>query len=493
MLSIGIDIGTTSIKGLLFDESANVVEKSVEELETIVYKNCREQNPEVIFQKVINIITVLRKKADSMELGIDFVSLSAYMHSLIAMDADDKPLTNCILWSDGRSIDITEEYKENGVGIEIYKRTGTPIHPMSPLYKIIYLKRNNREIFDNTVKFISIKEYIYRRWTGEYIVDYSIASSSGLFNIHTLKWCNLALEEAGINESHLSAIVDTDTIIPPIKEKYIDLMGLSKETVFVAGASDGCLANLGSRGIEKNIGVVTIGTSGAIRVVTDYPIIDQEGRTFSYILKSGYYVSGGAINNGGVAFDWFNNNFVKDISIMTNIIREAEEGKGPIFLPFLSGERAPYWDSSLRGSFFGLDLGHKTGDLARAVIEGVSYAINDVYQVLEEVVDTISCFYVNGGFTNSNVWVQTLSNALNKKIIVSENYETTVLGAYMLGKLAIKEYDSFSEMAHFLKDGDKYLPELKYVELHQKRFNLYRQLISTNQSLFARFDEIILK
>lgn len=489
MNGIGIDIGTTAIKALLFSKEGNVLYESSQHVETLIpQRNYKEQDPHAILTAVIYVLSDISAYAKENQTNIDFVSFSAYMHSLIAVDKNGEPLTNCLLWSDNRSEEFAEHYRKNQKGIEIYAKTGTPVHPMSPFYKILFLRETQNEIFQKTHKFISIKGYIFYKFFNVYAVDYSIASATGIFDIFALDWNSLALQELQLVPENFSACYDSTHFFENMQAEYAAKTKLPSNIKFVLGASDGCLANLGSRGIEENVGVVSIGTSGAVRVTAPEPVIDSHGRTFSYLLKKGFYVSGGAINNGGIVYEWFNNTFVRDSSKMEKLLSASQEGAGPLFLPFLSGERAPYWDSNLRGIYFGIDSLHQEKDFLRASMEGVCYAIADVYAVLKDVAGEVSVFYANGGFTRSDIWVQTLANVLQKKIVVSENYQAPALGAYMLGMLALKKYSSFREMNFLLQDGKEFLPQKEKQELHQKRLSLYQKLISVNKELFKEME-----
>ena len=503
MLYIGIDIGTTSTKALLFDEKGNVLGKSSHGYDILSpAPNKKEQDPDVLYQAVLAVLSELADKAKEARQTIEFISFSAVMHSLIAVDKEGKPLTNCMIWADGRSAEYANEFKKNGKGIELYKKTGTPCHPMSPLYKIMWLRDHEEEIFAKTEKFISIKEYVIFKLFGKYIVDYSIASATGLFNIHELHWEEEAIKAAGITADKLSEAVPTTYKLQGINEEVANEIGIDKNTWVVVGASDGCLANLGSNGIKVGSVVVTIGTSGAIRIVSDKPLIDHEGRTFCYLLTEDNYVAGGAINNGGMAYRWFRDNFgekemdkAKDQGkdpyyFINEMIRETEAGSnGLLFIPFLSGERAPYWNADLRGSFFGISDTHKKRHFARAVIEGISFAINDVFAILKEYAGKVDTIYVNGGFTKSKTWVQILCDVLGVPIIVSDNYESPCLGACMLGMLALKKVNDLSELSYLLEDGDHYAVSGNH-PLYQKLFKIYQNVIAGSMENFMELARI---
>lgn len=481
---IGVDIGTTSTKAVMVDKSGRAISKG--EREYPIYtprQTYREQKPEEILRAVIDSLKDCISGAHVNADEIGFISFSAAMHSMIAVDEEGKPLTDAIIWADTRSLIYAEEFKHNGKGLDIYLRTGTPIHPMSPLYKLMWLKEHMQDIYCKTYKFISLKEYVFYNLFGIYAVDYSIASATGIFDIFKLKWDSKVLEMLDIDEDKLSTPVPTTHCVSNLKQAYCEATGLNKNTVFVIGASDGCLANLGSNALKEGTAAVTIGTSGAVRVTFDKPVTDRNGRTFCYILTEERYIVGGPINNGGVIYRWFRDNMAEKGSkypVLNEVVRSIKPGsEGLLFLPFLMGERAPYWDADLRGAFLGISDIHQRSHFARAVIEGICFDINDVFQAIKEQVGHIDIIMANGGFTAFNEWIQILSNIMDMKIAVQENTESSCLGAVMLGMLATKRVGSLEECSNMIKSYEVYEPVEDEKLIYQELFDIYKQTIES--------------
>lgn len=224
------------------------------------------------------------------------------MHSLIVMDEEHRPLTNSITWADNRSQAYAKKLRLSDRGQEIYGKTGTPIHAMSPLCKLFWLKHEDPGIYQRAARFIGIKEYVFQRFFGQYVIDYSIASATGLFNIHEMRFDEGILNELEIEEQQLSQAVDTTYILKGLNETFAERMGLDSMTPFVIGASDGVLSNLGVDAFRPGEVAVTIGTSGAIRTVVDAPRTDREGRLFCYALTKDKWVIGGPVNNGALFY-----------------------------------------------------------------------------------------------------------------------------------------------------------------------------------------------
>ena len=495
MSYIAIDIGTTSTKGILFGEGFKELKKVVSENKTLKNSDSRisEMDPMDVYLGVKEILGQLLKNRDKDE-KINLISFSAYMHSVIFVDGHGSPLTHAMLWSDGRAESYSTAYKLSGKGLEYYKRTGTPIHPMSPLYKIMWLKKEEPEIFKKTMKIVSIKEFVLEKMVGEYIVDESMASATGLFNLEKRDWDAEVLKDLELNRDMLSRSVPTTAVLPQLTNKFKSEMGITEDIPIVIGATDGCLANLGSVGYEKDL-VITIGTSGAARIISDKPFFDEKGSTFCYILDAEHYMIGGAINNGGNAYEWFRKNISTqkaassadendgDFEAFNDNLKDTVPGShNLLFLPFLTGERAPYYDSKLRGSFIGLDMNHSLGDMQRAVLEGICFSINEVVEILKPMMPEEGTIHVNGGFTRSKEWVKILSEILGEELILSKNYESACIGAVILGLNGLGE--NFDLDSIFNEVEVRIVPTPPAVETYQKQFEIYKNAIEALVPIF---------
>lgn len=495
MSYIAIDIGTTSTKGILFGEGFKELKKVVSENKTLKNSDSRisEMDPMDVYLGVKEILGQLLKNRDKDE-KINLISFSAYMHSVIFVDGHGSPLTHAMLWSDGRAESYSTAYKLSGKGLEYYKRTGTPIHPMSPLYKIMWLKKEEPEIFKKTMKIVSIKEFVLEKMVGEYIVDESMASATGLFNLEKRDWDAEILKDLELNRDMLSRSVPTTAVLPQLTNKFKSEMGITEDIPIVIGATDGCLANLGSVGYEKDL-VITIGTSGAARIISDQPFFDEKGSTFCYILDAEHYMIGGAINNGGNAYEWFRKNISTqkaassadendgDFEAFNDNLKATIPGSHDLlFLPFLTGERVPYYDSKLRGSFIGLDMNHSLADMQRAVLEGICFSIKEVVEILKPMMPEEGTIHVNGGFTRSKEWVKILSEILGEELILSKNYESACIGAVILGLNGLGE--NFDVDSIFNEVEVRIVPTPPAVETYQKQFEIYKNAIEALVPIF---------
>lgn len=249
---IGVDIGTTSTKSVLYDENGQFIMKH-----NIGYPlhtpnvDVSEENPDELFDAVLMTVKYVVREAGVKKEDIKLISFSAQMHSLVALDAQHSRLTESITWADNRASKYAERITRDHNGHEIYKRTGTPIHPMSPLSKIFWMKHEQPEIYNQTAMFADIKTYIFYQLFEQYVIDYSMASATGMFNLEKLDWDEEALNLLGISRDQLPKLVPTTHILTGMKKRYATLMGIDENTPIVVGASDGVLSNLGVNSYKR--------------------------------------------------------------------------------------------------------------------------------------------------------------------------------------------------------------------------------------------------
>ncbi|SYW07521.1 D-gluconate kinase [Oenococcus oeni] len=487
---IGMDIGTTSTKAVLYDLKGKVLAYS-NNLYSL-YRDSSgmaEEDPNEIFDAVIHGLQEILRKVDLEHGTLHGVSFSSANQSLIALDKDHEPLTRIITWADTRATKYAEQLKKDGTGSILYKRTGTPIHPMSPLCKLLWLKNEVGEVYKKATYYCGVKEYIFYRLFNVWQMDISVASCTGIFNIFNLDWDNKALELTGVEKKQLPKIVDGYQQTFRMNEDYAKVLGYPSDTPFIQGAFDGALSNLGVGAIGNGEVAVTIGTSGGVRVVTDHPVIDSKERVFCYALTKKLWVVGGPVNNGGVVFRWARDNLFdaekstaallkKDFyDLLTDIAKKVPAGSdGLIFLPFLGGERAPIWDADARGTFFGLTQMHTRANMIRAVLEGIVYNLYTVLLALEEVVGKPKYIMATGGFSQSPLCRQILADIFETPITVPEDFESSCLGAAVIGMKSLGLIDDLNVVKNFIGKTNTYKPDSKNFESYRKLIPIYIRL-----------------
>ncbi|MEW9671714.1 gluconokinase [Ammoniphilus sp. 3BR4] len=482
---IGLDIGTTSSKAVVFDLQGKVIsEHGVEYPILTPYPSWAEQDPDVILlgaQEAVRMAVEKSKANHFLGLGI-----SSAMHSLLLVDKDDKPLTRTIIWADNRSHHQAEHLRMNN-GKDIYLRTGTPIHPMSPLCKLLWFKEEQPSLFAQAQKFISIKEYLLFRWFGEYVTDYSVASATGMFNLEQLDYDQDVLDLLGLQRDQLPDLVPTTHILHGIDLRYAQAMGIPNDLPFVIGGSDGCLANLGIGAIKKGDVAITIGTSGAIRTVVPTPLTDPSQRTFCYALADDHWVIGGPTNNGGIMMRWFRDQLAQGSSYeqLTSEAELAGPGSaGLLCLPFLSGERAPIWNADARGCFFGMSLHHQRAHFARAAMEGVIFSVYSVGIALKELAGEFHSVRASGGFVQSPLWCQILADVFDTEVIIPESHQSSSWGAGVLVMHALGKIDRLDAYQDHFSIGRRYTPDFHNHQTYQELFSIYQGVYNALKDSF---------
>jgi len=474
---LAVDIGTTSTKACAFSPTGDLLHR-----ERITYPTqspqpgFQEQNPQTLVQAVERVVQDLLQHQGEQPMGIAF---SCAMHSVIAVDAEGQPLTPCIIWADSRSTKYADALRQSPIGTKIYHQTGTPLHPMSPLCKIAWLRDEMPTVFEKTAKFISIKEYLLHRWFGQYVIDYSIASATGLFDIDKLEWYAPALDFAGITAENLSKPVPPEHILSSWQKPVLQQLSLKADVPVVVGASDGCLANLGEQVTGQGNLVVSLGTSGAVRTTGTSKVVDEQQRIFNYILTEGQYIIGGPTNNGGIVFQWFSELLNQEPDELEQLEQEAAQlppgAEGLIFLPYLLGERAPVWNAEARGAYLGLRREHGRAHLLRSLLEGVMFNLWHITQSFAVEEGAVQNIYANGGFTQSEPAMQILADVFGVPVHLQEHEESAAWGAAILGMKAIQNLNDWPEVPT-ANIEQIFQPDAKSHNHYQSIFALYCEL-----------------
>lgn len=456
---IGADIGTTNVKAVAFSMEGTILFVHSEEYPMYhPQAGWSEQDPNEILRAVEKCIQKVVDECSGQGL-VKALSFSAAMHSLIALDEEGEPLTPSIIWADNRSASIADDLRQTEAGKKIYHNNGTPIHAMAPVCKLLWLREHKSDLFETAARFVGIKEFVVFKLTGKYLIDYSIASATGLFNIRELGWDTWTLNYIGLSANRLAKPVS------PYHIEYLpenNTLGLSVDTAVVMGGSDGCLANLGSGATTPGEMAVTIGTSGAVRICTHTAYTDEHMRTFCYLLDETTYVVGGATNNGAVIFQWLKETFFPNEGYEALFDKAAEikvGSDGLLCLPYLLGERAPLWNSAVRGGFVGMDMDHTAPHFVRAAMEGILLNMFTIGRVVMEN-QPIHTIYGSGGFAKNDAWVQMLADVFGIPVHLNDTVETGSVGAALIGLKALGLLESLDAPNGFTSIAKKCKPDL---------------------------------
>jgi len=303
---LGIDLGTGSCKTVVINNRANVLGFGAGEYRSMgVDSKWQEQDPQAILEGMIKSVSTALTNAGNLPGECGGLSMGGALHSIMAIDRHGNPLTGVITWADSRAAKQAQKLKNTSLASDIYQKTGCPIHGMYPLYKIIWLRENQPDVFQKATQFISAKEYVFAHLTGKFWVDFGLASGSGLLNTHTLQWDSDALAVAGIRTDHLSELHSPRKIHHGVDPKLASKMGISPETAVILGSSDAANSSMGAGAVHPWQATLMVGTSGAYRVVSPKPVLDDQARSWCYSLDETHWLVGGSINNAGLALSWW--------------------------------------------------------------------------------------------------------------------------------------------------------------------------------------------
>jgi gluconokinase len=497
---LGIDLGTGSCKSTIIDEHAQPLglgSCSYSTQET--GGGWQEQDPQSLESAVIRAAQSAIHSAGVSPGVCQGISLGGAMHSLMAVDRSDRPLTGVITWVDSRASRQAQAVREAGKARELYETTGCVVHSTYPLYKIIWLRDEQPAVFKQASRFISGKEWITHRLTGSYLADYSIASGSGLLNVHSLKWDEASLELAGITPDQLSTICSPRQVAPALRPELAGELGIPPGTPLVVGSSDAANSSLGAGAVLQGQATCMIGTSGALRSFSPRPVLDPSARSWCYAVDEGRWLVGGALNNGGITLNWFrelingvlpsgSDNQQVSVEDLVKLAGEVGAGaEGLLCLPFFAGERSPNWNLNARAVFFGLTLEHEARHIARALLEGVAFRLRSLQDVLLEIGIPMDRVHASGGFTQSAVWPEIVASVLDRELAAPDWGETSSLGAALWALLGAGVVRELEEIARMIPLGDHYLPDPGDSERYNRLYPLYLDLY---EKLRGSFDEM---
>jgi gluconokinase len=444
---LAVDIGTSATKAVLFDGQGRILSLARRAYPMLTPQpDWAEQDPETVYPAVLEAIREAYQ-ARPAHCAVDAVAFSAQWYSTMPVAADDRALCHYLTWSDRRSAAIADGLRRSDRGRVIYRATGCPLDAVYPLSKIVWLRQ--ADLPAQPARFVSIKEYVFRRLFGEYVVDWSMASSTGLFDIRRRDWSPEALEAAGIDRSQLSAPVSPYHTFTRWSPEALAGTGLPQGVPCVIGAGDGVLSSVGVGAVGRGNAAVNVGTSAACRYLIQAPTVDAKERLWTYALDEHWWVIGGIVSSGGIVYDWFVRQFAGSgaacappdpglHAALNALAAEVPPGaEGLVFLPYLSGEQCPVWDPETTGGFFGLTLRHGRGHLARAVYEGIALSLTRVAEALAEAVEPIEEVRVTGGLLGSSTWLQIAADMWGTRILVPESPEGSALGAAVLAWVAL--------------------------------------------------------
>ncbi|SCP98441.1 xylulokinase [Anaerobium acetethylicum] len=480
---LGIDIGTSSAKAMLLDIEKGVIDTVSEGYDvSIPEPDCAEQDPRIWWDAVVNILGNLRDKHSAEFSQIKSIGFSGQMHGLVPLDSEGNPVRPAILWLDQRAEAELEEINKTLSEKQIADILHNRVFNGFALSSLLWMKNNEPDNFKKIAYVMQPKDYIRYKITGEIGTEVSDASATLLFDVRKRRWAEELVRELGIPASIFPKCLESSDIAGYVTEEAAEKTGLRKGTPAVYGAGDQQAQSIGNGAVREGLVICNIGTGGQISTYSEKDIYDSEMRThtFCHCINKAYTIFG-AILCGGMSLKWLKNNIlhVDSFEEISRQAAEIEPGSGNLlFLPYLSGERTPHMNPHAKGVFFGLQLGHDSRYMSRAVMEGVTFALKDSLEIIESMGITSERVLASGGAAVSEVWLQIQADIFDKEVQVCKVKEQACLGACILGGVGAGYFKSIEDAcSRFVEfEEEVYKPIRKNVETYKGNYITFKML-----------------
>ena len=496
---IGLDVGTTGVKAAAFGIDAPWRRVAVREYPLLHPGPGRQvQDPATILRACVAALAECVSASGPAEVAA--VSVSAGMHGLIALDADLRPLTPLLTWADSRAHEEAASLRRSGRAASLHGQTGVPVHPMTPLTKLMWFARHEPDLLSAACWWVGLKEVVLAWLTGTLTTERSSASGTGLLDMATLNWSTEAIAICGVRPDQLAPILPTTGLLS-LDAVTAREVGLPAGTPVVTGAADGPCGNLGTGAIEPGIAGLSVGTSGAVRMVVGEPQVDEDRTLFCYALTDEQWVIGGAVSNGGSIMRWVGGALAADVQAAAGVegaddavhalVASVPAGcEGLVMLPYVLGERAPLWDPDLHGAYLGLRPQHTRAHLVRAALEGVCQQMRVIVDRLDAIAP-VHAVHATGGVFRSPLWREVMAAALARPVRVVGDAEGTALGAAALALCALGKAPTLRDaVVALFHDGEPPLavaPDTALVATYDRQRGLVPEYIAALDGVAGLF------
>ena len=489
---LGVDIGTSGTKTVLFDVQGTAIASETEEYPLYQPQNgCAEQEPADWANAVLHTIAAVMKKSGVDKNDVKGIGLSGQMHGLVMLDRENNVIRRSIIWCDQRTAKECEEITEKVGAERLIEITANPALTGFTASKILWVRNHEPENYAKCAHILLPKDYIRFILTGEYATEVSDASGMQLLDIPNRCWSDEVLRKLGIDKALLGKVYESPEITGTLTAEAAAKTGLCAGTPVVGGAGDNAAAAIGTGVAEDGRAFTTIGTSGVVFAHSSQISIDPKGRvhTFCCAVPGCWHVMG-VTQGAGLSLKWFRDQFcdaekqtAKGMGVDEYYLMDKEAEQSPIganrllYLPYLMGERTPHLDADARGVFFGLSAVHQKRDMLRAVMEGVTYSLRDCLEVFREMQINAESMMACGGGGSSPLWRQMLANLFDCPIQTTNSKEGPALGVAILAMVGTGEYASVPEACAAIIGTDKTcLPDADAVAVYEKYYQLFRKI-----------------
>jgi len=479
---IGVDVGTSATKTVLFDEECRPVAEASAEYPMYQPQNgWAEQNPKDWEEAAASTIREVMERSRVNKEDVVGLGLSGQMHGLVMLDKDNEVIRPAIIWCDQRTAAECEEITAKVGKERLIEITANPALTGFTASKILWVRNHEPKNYAACRHILLPKDYVRFAMTGEYATEVSDASGMQLLDVPHRCWSKEVLEKLDIDEALLPKVFESPEVTGHISTEFAQRAGLSENCVVAGGAGDNAAAAVGTGIVEDGKAFTTIGTSGVVFAHTSEPRIDPKGRvhTFCCAVPGCWHVMG-VTQAAGLSLKWFRENMAEnmDYEAINQAIASVPRGSHRlIYLPYLMGERTPHLNPDCRGVFFGLSAMHTKADMLRSVMEGVSFSLLDCWDILREMKIEVKDMMACGGGSKSPLWRQMLANMYGCPVKVGGEGGGATLGAAILGGVAAGLFEDVpSACRRFVGTSSVCQPEDEAHEFYAKEHNLYKML-----------------
>lgn len=479
---LGIDLGTSSLKGVVMNPEGQVVgEKSSEYLVSNPQTGYAEQQPADWVNACEKVLQALAAEIADFTDKLEGISFSGQMHSLVVLDQANQPLYPAILWNDVRTSKQCQQIKDK-LGSQLLQITkNIPLEGFT-LPKILWLQENEPEIWQQVAHIMLPKDYLRYWLTGKLATDYSDAAGTLLLDVEKQQWSEEISQTFNISSKVLPELISSLDEVGILRSEISESFGFKHEVKVFGGGADNACAALGAGLVDGNTGLLSIGTSG---VFSSYESDIQEyaGKLhfFNHVLPNAYY-SMGVTLAAGSSLAWFKNTFGPEMTfdeLLRDIVEVPVGSAGLLFTPYIVGERTPHFDSKIRGSFVGIDAQHRLPHFARAVLEGIIFSLKDSQEILTQTTGKQFQRLISvGGGAKNREWLQMQADILNTEICALTVEQGPSAGACMIAALGCGWFmDISSILAVFVShQQERYQPNPRKVDAYQTIYRIWQQM-----------------
>ena len=482
---IGIDLGTSSVKTILINSKQITLASHTESLDLInPQSGYYEQNPESWLKATFLCFQNIKQQKPKEFESVESLGISGQMHGATLIDKNYNILRNCILWNDTRS--MKECFEMKSIYPDLEKVSGNLAMPGFTAPKILWIKKNEPEVFKKISKVLLPKDYLRFKLSGEFYTDMSDASGTLWLNVKKRQWSSDLLNITSLSEANMPKLVEGSDCSTYVDASLSNEIGFKKKVIIAGGAGDQAAGAAGSGVINSNQSVISLGTSGVYFSPTENYNSNTKKAVHSFchcLPNTWHHMS--VMLSATNCLDWICNTLGFDVNNAFNLIEELSSNSShiynlPYFLPYLSGERTPHNNANIRGSFHLINTSTSKVEMLYSVLEGITFGIKNGFLSVEEINQNTTETYIIGGGSKSEFWVNLLSSAINKKIIIGEDSN---LGPSLgVARLAMIATNNFSKQEVFKKIPIKKETDIdeKLLNILNKRYEKWLEIVSTN-------------